>query len=468
MSAERPTVGSAHLECCGDSLDRDTSSLKRLIALGVKLDEWKPWQLSKGLLQIRAKAARAFMGHPGRSLKIVGVTGTDGKTTTTELIAALLSASGRRVSWINSIGASIAGQRLESRWQLTTPGPFVIQGLLHWMKRCGSEWVVIEASSHGLAQWRLDGVAFHIGVMTNLTPEHLDYHRDMDRYAAAKAVLITNVIGRGAGKGIVVLNRDDPSHAGFAALAGGLQVSYGLNPAADVRASSIDLDEGRSTFDVSMPTDRFSVALALPGLFNVYNALAAIAVGYSQGVDSTVIADGLRSVTGVRGRMSPITEGQPYSVVIDHAHTPRALDQVLRFFRKRVKGRVVLVFGCPGERWPGKRLLMGEIAGLLADRIVVTREDDRSESVYAIMHAIAEGLQRAGRQEGVDYVLLPDRREAIQRACDMAEAGDLVLIAGKGHEPAINVNGRDLPWQEEAVARDAIRRRMGLSSVSLR
>jgi UDP-N-acetylmuramoyl-L-alanyl-D-glutamate--2,6-diaminopimelate ligase len=449
-------------------LDRDTSSLKRLIALGVKLDEWKPWQLSKGLPRIRAMVARALMGHPGRSLKIVGVTGTDGKTTTTELIAALLSASGRRVSWINSIGASIAGQRLESRWHLTTPGPFVTQGLLRSMKRCGSEWAIIEASSHGLAQWRLGGIAFHVGVVTNLTPEHLDYHHDMDNYAAAKAILLRNVIQRGSGKGIVVLNRDDPSHAGFAGLSDGLQVSYGLSPAADVRASSIDLDEESSTFEVATPRDQFRVVLALPGLFNVYNALAAVAVGYSQGVDPSVMAEGLGSVARLNGRMLPIMEGQPYSVVIDHAHTPHALEQVLRFFRKRVKGRVVLVFGCPGERWPGKRLPMGEIAGLLADRIVVTREDDRSESVYTIMHAIAEGLQRAGRQEGVDYVLLPDRREAIQRACDMAEAGDLVLIAGKGHEPTINVNGRDLPWQEEAVARDAIRRRMGLSSASLR
>jgi UDP-N-acetylmuramoyl-L-alanyl-D-glutamate--2,6-diaminopimelate ligase len=464
-SKELTGMESSRLEHAHMMSNHEVRSLKRTLDVCVQLDEWRPWQLSKGLTKLRAKAASAFMGYPSRSLKIVGVTGTDGKTTTTELTAAVLAACGQRVSLINSIGVSIAGLRLDSTWRLTTPGPFVTQALLYWMKRFRTEWVVLEASSHGLAQSRLGGIAFHIGVITNLTSDHLDYHRDMDSYAAAKAVLLRNVVGT---EGTVVLNRDDPSYAGFAALAGGLQVSYGLNPAADVRASSIDLDEGRSTFDVSMPTDRFRVALALPGLFNVYNALAAIAVGYSQGVDSTVIADGLRSVTGVRGRMSPITEGQPYSVVIDHAHTPRALEQVLRFFRKRVKGRVVLVFGCPGERWPGKRLLMGEIAGLLADRIVVTREDDRSESVYAIMHAIAEGLQRAGRQEGVDYVLLPDRREAIQRACDMAEAGDLVLIAGKGHEPAINVNGRDLPWQEEAVARDAIRRRMGLSSVSLR
>ena len=445
-------------------MDRETRSLKRLIALGTKLDEWRLWQLSKGLTKLRAMVACGLMGHPARSLNMVGVSGTDGKTTTTELIAALLAASGRRVSWVNSIGASICRERLESTWHLTTPGPFVTQGLLRSMKRCGSEWAIIEASSHGLAHWRLGGIAFHVGVMTNLTPEHLDYHRDMERYAAAKAILLRNVIQRGSGKGTVILNRDDPSYGGFAALSDGVHVSYGVSPAADVRASSIDLDEESSTFEVATPRDQFRVVLALPGLFNVYNALAAVAVGYSQGVDPTSMAEGLRSVTQLRGRMSPISEGQPYSVVIDHAHTPHALEQVLRFFRKRVKGRVVLVFGCPGERWPGKRLPMGEIAGLLADRVVLTREDDRSESVYAIMKTIAEGLQRAGKREGVDYVRLPDRREAIQRACGMAEAGDLVLIAGKGHERTLNINGRDLPWDEETVAREAIRTSMGSSS----
>jgi len=442
-------------------VDRETRSLKRLIALGVKLDEWRLWQLSKGLTKLRAKAASAFMGYPSRSLKIVGVTGTDGKTTTTELTAAVIAACGQRVSSVNSIGACIAGLRLEPTWHLTTPGPFVTQGLLRSMKRCGSEWAIIEASSHGLAQWRLGGIAFHVGVMTNLTPEHLDYHRDMDRYAAAKAVLVRNVVGTA---GTVVLNRDDPSYGGFAALSDGLQVSYGLSPAADVRASSIDLDEESSTFEVATPRDQFRVVLALPGLFNVYNALAAVAVGYSQGVDPTGMAEGLRSVTQLRGRMSPISEGQPYSVMIDHAHTPHALEQVLRFFREKVKGRIIVVFGCPGERWSGKRLPMGEIAGHLADRVVLTREDDRSESVYAIMETIAEGLQRAGKREGVDYVLLPNRREAIQRACDMAEAGDLVLIAGKGHERTLNINGRDLPWDEETVAREAIRTSVGSSS----
>ena len=464
-SRELTGIESSRLEHAHMMSNHEVRSLKRTVDVCVRLDEWRPWQLSKGLTKLRAKAASAFMGYPSRSLKIVGVTGTDGKTTTTELTAAVLAACGQRVSLINSIGASIAGLRLDSTWRLTTPGPFVTQALLYWMKRFRTEWVVLEASSHGLAHSRLGGIAFHIGVITNLTSDHLDYHRDMDSYAAAKAVLLRNVVGT---EGTVVLNRDDPSYAWFAGRSDGLQVSYGVSPAADVRASSIDLDEESSTFEVATPRDQFRVVLALPGLFNVYNALAAVAVGYSQGVDPTSMAEGLRSVTQLRGRMSPISEGQPYSVMIDHAHTPHALEQVLRFFREKVKGRIIVVFGCPGERWPGKRLPMGEIAGLLADRVVLTREDDRSESVYAIMHAIAEGLQRAGWQEGVDYVLLPDRREAIQRACDMAEAGDLVLIAGKGHEPTINVNGRDLPWQEEAVARDAIRRRMGLSSVSLR
>jgi UDP-N-acetylmuramoyl-L-alanyl-D-glutamate--2,6-diaminopimelate ligase len=463
-SKELTGIESSRLEHAHMMSNHEVRSLKRTLDVCVRLDEWRPWQLSKALAKLRTKAASAFMGYPSRSLKIVGVTGTDGKTTTTELTAAVLAACGQRVSLINSIGASIAGLRLDSTWHLTTPGPFVTQGLLRSMKRCGSEWAIIEASSHGLAHWRLGGIAFHVGVMTNLTPEHLDYHRDMDRYAAAKAILLRNVIQRGSGKGTVVLNRDDPSYGGFAALSDGVQVCYGLSPAADVRASSIDLDEESSTFEVATPRDQFRVVLALPGLFNVYNALAAVAVGYSQGVDPTSMAEGLRSVTQLRGRMSPISEGQPYSVMIDHAHTPHALEQVLRFFREKVKGRIIVVFGCPGERWPGKRLPMGEIAGLLADRVVLTREDDRSESVHAIMETIAEGLQRAGKREGFDYVLLPDRREAIQRACDMAEAGDLVLIAGKGHERTLNINGRDLPWDEETVARQAIRTSMGSSS----
>lgn len=464
MSAERPTVGSAHLECCGDSLDRDTSSLGRLIALGVKLDEWKPWQLSRGLTKLRARVACALAGYPARSLKIIGVTGTDGKTTTTELTAAVLAASGRRVSWINSRGASIAGLRLESTWRLTTPGPFVTQGLLRCMKRYGSEWVIIEASSHGLAQWRLGGIAFRVGVVTNVTPDHLDYHRDMDNYAAAKAVLLKNMICREGERGIVVLNRDDPSYSPFAALAPGSHISYGVSPGADVRASSIELTDDGSSFDVATPGGEFRIELRLPALFNVYNALAAVAVGYSQGLDPTGIAEGLGFVIRIAGRMSPISEGQPYSVVVDYATTQHALEQVLRFYRPRVKGKIILVFGCGGDRDPSKRSPMGEIAGLLADRVVVTRDNDRSESVYAITRPIAEGLERAGKREGVDYVMLPDRREAIQLACDMAEAGDLILITGKGDEQSINIDGRDLPWDEETVAREAIRTRMASSS----
>jgi UDP-N-acetylmuramoyl-L-alanyl-D-glutamate--2,6-diaminopimelate ligase len=437
-------------------------SLKRTIALGMKLDEWRGWQLSKGLTTLRAKAACALMGHPARALKIVGVTGTDGKTTTTELTAAVLAASGRRVSWINTIGASIAGLRLEPTWGLTTPGPFVIQGLLYWMKRCAFEWVILEASSHGLAQRRFGGIMFQIGVVTNLTPEHLDYHRDMERYMAAKAVLIANTVGRGAARGIVVLNRDDPSYPRFAGLATGLQLSYGLSAAADVKASNIHLAEDHSTFDVATPAEQFPAALALPGLFNVYNALAAIAVGHSQGLFPTSMAEGLRSVTGVSGRMTAVFEGQPYSAVIDYAHTPRALEEVLRFYQGRVKGRIILVFGCEGEQNQGNRQPMGEIAGRLAGRVVVTRDDNRSQSIHAINEAIAGGLQRAGRREGLDYVILPDRRQAIEYACDMAEPGDLVLITGKGHEQSLNIDGREVPWDDEAVAREAIRKNMRL------
>lgn len=447
-----------------DPLSRsEIGSLSRLIERWSRVDDWKVWQLSKELTRLRARAAATLMGHPARSLKIIGVTGTDGKTTTTELIASMFHEAGYRISWINSLGARIAGQWLQSNWRLTTPGPFLLQGLLRRMKRSGSNWVILEATSHGLAQRRLGGIRFNTSVVTNLTPEHLDYHRSFDQYLAAKTILIRNTV-RATEGGAVVLNRDDPSYDRFAACAGSPPLHFGLSQDAAVRATGIDLENSGSRFEVCTPLGRFWISLAIPGLFNVYNALAAAAVGCVHQIDPSVIASGCRAVTGVHGRMTSIAEGQPYSVMVDFAHTPHALEQILQFYRPEVKGRIILVFGCPGERDSGKRSAMGEVAGRLADYVVITREDNRSESIRAISLAIAAGLDRAGRQAYGDYAILPDRREAIRYACDLAETGDLVLIAGKGHERTLNVDGQDLPWSEEAVAREAIRISMGVSS----
>jgi UDP-N-acetylmuramoyl-L-alanyl-D-glutamate--2,6-diaminopimelate ligase len=403
------------------------------------------------------------MGRPARSLKIIGVTGTDGKTTTTELIASVFREAGYRISWINSLGAGIAGQWLQSNWRLTTPGPFLLQGLLRRMKRSGSDWVILEATSHGLAQGRLGGIRFNTSVVTNLTPEHLDYHRSFDRYLAAKTILIRNTV-RATKGGAVVLNRDDPSYDRFAACAGSPPLHFGLSQEAAVRATGIDLENSGSRFEVCTPLGRFRISLAIPGLFNVYNALAAAAVGYTHEIDPSVIASGCQAVAGVHGRMTSIAEGQPYSVVIDFAHTPHALEQILLFYRPGVKGRIILVFGCPGERDSGKRSAMGKIAGRLADNVVITRDDNRSESIDVINRAIVAGLHQAGREPDVNYVVLSDRSEAIRYACNLAEAGDLVLITGKGHERTLNVDGQDLPWNEEAVAREAIRISMGVPS----
>ncbi|HWQ68924.1 MAG TPA: UDP-N-acetylmuramoyl-L-alanyl-D-glutamate--2,6-diaminopimelate ligase [Patescibacteria group bacterium] len=437
--------------------------MSRLIDRWRNVDDWRIWQCSKDLTRLRARAASTLMGHPARSLKIIGVTGTDGKTTTTELIASMFHEAGYRISWINSLGARIAGQWLQSNWRLTTPGPFLLQGLLRWMKRSGSNWVILEATSHGLAQRRLGGIRFNTSVVTNLTPEHLDYHRSFERYLAAKTILVRNTV-RATEGGAVVLNRDDPSYDRFAACAGSPPLHFGLSQDAAVRATDIDLGDSGSRFEVRTSSGHFQMSLPLPGLFNIYNALAAAAVGCAHQIDPSVIASGCRAVTGVHGRMMWITEGQSYVVVVDFAHTPHALEQVLRFVRRTIAGRIILVFGCPGERDSGKRSAMGEVAGRLADYVVITRDDNRSESIRAISLAIAAGLDRAGRQAHVDYAILPDRREAIRHACDLAEAGDLVLIAGKGHERTLNVDGQDLPWNEEAVAREAIRISMGVSS----
>ncbi len=455
-------------------IETDIETLRQELEQSDRLDQWKGWGLFRFSLQIRARIAAGLRRHPARSMSLIAVTGTDGKTTTTEMIAALLAASGRRVSLVNTLGASIAGRRLDPMWHLTTPGPFVLQTLLAWMKRFQSDWVIIEASSHGLAQWRLGGLVFKVGVVTNLAPEHLDYHRDLERYVRAKGRLVRQVAGSNrasTGQGVVVLNRDDPFYSRFAALPrsrDGDLVTYGLGSEANIRADNLDLSEEGSRFEVQTPSARFPVEIRLPGRFNVQNALAAVAVGNWLRLDPVVMAGGLAAMARPTGRITPVSKGQPYKVVIDFAHTPQALEQVLRLCRLWVRGRIILVFGCAGERDPHKRPVMGEIAGRLTDYIVVTREDNRSESIATINQAIVMGLHRAGRVAEIDYALLPDRRAAIHHACALAQADDLVLITGKGHETLLNVDGEEMPWDEEAVVLDAIRRRMGLSSVSLR
>ncbi len=439
-----------------DPLSRsEIGSLSRLIERWRRLDDWRIWQYSKELTRLRARAASTLMGHPARSLKIIGVTGTDGKTTTTELIASMFHEAGYRISRINSLGARIAGQWLQSNWRLTTPGPFLLQGLLRRMKRSGSNWVILEATSHGLAQRRLGGIRFNTSVVTNLTPEHLDYHRSFERYLAAKTILVRNTVGATEG-GAVVLNRDDPSYDRFAACAGSPPLDFGLSQDAAVRATDIDLGDSGSRFEVRTSSEHFQMSLPLPGLFNIYNALAAAAVGCAHQIDPSVIASGCRAVTGVHGRMMWITAGQSYSVVVDFAHTPHALEQVLRFHRLWVRGRIILVFGCPGERDAHKRPVMGEIAGQLADYVVVTRDDNRSESIKAINQSIGVGLGRVGRRAQVDFTFIADRRAAIYHACTLAQADDLVLVTGKGHETLLNVDGGEIPWDEEAIVRGAI------------
>lgn len=434
----------------------EEASLSRLIEQWNRVDNWKVWQCSKDLTRLRTRAASILMRHPAQSLKIIGVTGTDGKTTTTELIASVFHEAGYQISWINSLGAGIAGQQLQSNWRLTTPGPFLLQGLLRRMKRSGSDWVILEATSHGLAQGRLGGIRFNTSVVTNLTPEHLDYHRSVERYLAAKAILIRNTV-RATEGGAVVLNHDDPSYDCFAAWAGSAPLHFGLSRDAAVRATNIDLKDSGSRFEVRTASGHFQMSLLIPGLFNIYNALAAAAVGCAHQIDPSVIASGCRAVTSVYGRMMWITEGQSYSVVVDFAHTPHALEQVLRFVRLKIAGRIILVFGCPGERDSGKRSAMGEIAGRLADYVVITREDNRSESIHVINRAIAAGLHQAGREPDVNYVVLSDRSKAIRSACNLAEAGDLVLITGKGHESSLNIDGHEIPWDEAAVVRHAVR-----------
>jgi UDP-N-acetylmuramyl-tripeptide synthetase len=406
-----------------------------------------------------AQAAAAFYGEPTRRLGVVGVTGTDGKTTTVHLIAHLLESAGRRAGFMSSVAFRSSGEAALNKTHMTTLEAPEIQQRLAEMVEAGSRYAVLEASSHGLALHRLDECAFDVAVFTTLSSDHLDFHRTQEEYRAAKGRLFQMLDESPAKEGIAkaaVLNADDPASGYFRSLTKAPAVTYGFESAADVRAAEIRATSDGTRFELRTKDRRVGVETRLHGVYNVYNSLAAVAIGVSQGYDLDALANGLREFRGVPGRMEFIDAGQAFRVVADFASTPAALRRVLEALRPLTERRLIVVFGCAGERDPGRRDGMGRAAGELADFAVLTNEDPRREDPDAIIEAIATALRATGREEGRDFVRVPDRREAIRRAFQYAEAGDTVLLAGKGTEPAIVIGTEDVPWDECAVARELL------------
>ncbi|MFW6143370.1 MAG: UDP-N-acetylmuramoyl-L-alanyl-D-glutamate--2,6-diaminopimelate ligase, partial [Patescibacteria group bacterium] len=381
--------------------------------------------------------------NPQKKLEIIGVTGTDGKTTTAHLIQSMLIAGGYRTGLVSTVTADLGGEEVPSGLHVTTPEPPQLFTFLRKMVENNCAYAVLETTSHGLDQERVFGIHFALGVLTNITKEHLDYHQTFENYKKAKAKLFQR-------SAIAVLNVDDPSYEFIAEKASGKVVPYSLEKNLGFKG---DLD-----YDQAI----------LPGKYNESNVLAAATAVGLLGVEEGEINEGLANFSSPEGRFQEIDLEQPFKVIVDFAHTPNALENLLRTVQSEIdEGRLITVFGCAGERDSGKRFLMGKNSGKLADISIFTAEDPRGEDIEDILEEMVRGAKDSGAEEAGSkklrkkiseniYVKIPDREEAISFAIDNAQEGDWVFILGKGHEQSMNIGGKEYEWSDIVVAKEAI------------
>jgi UDP-N-acetylmuramoyl-L-alanyl-D-glutamate--2,6-diaminopimelate ligase len=418
-----------------------------------------------------ARSAAWWYGDPSRELAVVGVTGTDGKTTTSVLAVAALEASGIQAGLISTAVTRIGGTTEPNEAHATTPEAPSLQAALRAMALAGDRAAVVETTSHGLALHRVDEIAYDVAILTNLTHEHLELHGTWEAYRDAKLSLFERLDGRRPAKDRApawprtgIVNLDDPSAGAFIGViqeAGARVLTYGTDPAADVRASRIEEDARGLRVAFTAPSGAATLELRLAGRFNAHNALAIVALGEAIGLDPAAVRLGLASVERVPGRMERIEAGQPFGVIVDYAHSPASLTTVLDLLAPVAASRgggLIAVFGSAGERDTAKRPLMGRIAGERCRLVVLTDEDPRGEESAAILDAIARGAEAAGRRRGHDLLLIADRPAAIEAAFERARPGDVVLLAGKGHEASII--GPDGPeaYDERTVAIEVLAR----------
>jgi UDP-N-acetylmuramoyl-L-alanyl-D-glutamate--2,6-diaminopimelate ligase len=413
--------------------------------------------------QALAYLAAAFHGYPARQLKVIGVTGTDGKTTTVNLVQAILVAAGHKTGMISSVNALIGDEYYDTGLHVTTPDALDVQRYLAQMVAAGTEYAILESTSHGLAQHRVTACEYDVAVVTNITHEHLDYHGTYEEYRAAKARLFRDLstsFRKPDTPKVSILNADDSSFNYLRAIPADRHLTYGMTSPADVTARDIVSSPGATRFTAQTPSGDLKIYSSLVGPFNVDNILAAVAVGISQELPLGTMQEGIASVTGVVGRMERIDLGQDFTAIVDFAHTPNSLKRALETARGLTRGEVIVVFGCAGLRDAVKRPMMGEIAGGLADRVVITAEDPRTESLDDIMASIALGCEKAGKREGEHYWRIGDRGEAIEFAINMARPGDLVIVTGKGHEQSMCFGTTEYPWSDHEAVQGALERRL--------
>lgn len=404
-----------------------------------------------------APLSAEFFGHPSRELGVIGVTGTDGKTTTTFLIDAIMRRVGKRTGLVGTVAIRIGASVDFHSSRQTTPESVDVQRYLRAMAAAGAEWAILEATSHALPQHRLDNVVFQIGAVTNITHEHLDYHKTIAGYRRAKAILFERVADF---PGTAVVNIDDEGAREMLCYVGDSDVTtYSPSGAnADLRALDIEMRPNGTRFRLATAgREPTAVSMPLIGQFNVANALCATGVALAAGIPLTEIVAALAKAPAVPGRMERVDRGQPFQVVVDYAHTPESLAKILATLRAlNPGGRVIAVFGSAGERDIEKRAKQGAVAQRDADFNVFTTEDPRFEDPDAIIAAIADGARAAGGREGETFSCVTDRRQAIAQAFAVARPGDCVLLAGKGHEGSIIWGQEKRPWNEARVAHELL------------
>ncbi len=394
-----------------------------------------------------SRIAATFYGHPADQLKMVGVTGTKGKTTTSYLVKAICEKAGYTCGLIGTTGNMIGNDMLEGT--LTTPDPIDLQRVLRQMADAGVRVVVMEVSAHALALRKLVGMRFEASAYTNLSQDHLDYFGTMENYLEAKRLLFVDGLTVNA-----AYNVDEETSKRIFDGSGIPAVTYGIRANADLFARDIEISEDGVAFELHLRNvEKVEVNLQLTGMFNVYNALAAASLAMILGIEMPVIKAGLESVRTVPGRVEVLNTHTAYRVILDYSHSPDALENILRTVREFTRGRVIALFGCGGDRDQAKRPLMGQIGGELADFCVLTSDNPRREDPYMILASVEEGI----RKTDGSYVVIENRRAAIKHAMNMAKEGDVIVLAGKGHETYQEICGVKHPFDEKVVVQELLR-----------
>lgn len=399
----------------------------------------------------RVKVVSTRYGHPARHLKVIAVTGTNGKTTTVNYINEILKQAGKKTAMFSTAAIEVAGKSRRNDLNATVGTTSYMQRFFLQAKRAKVDYVVMEFPSHAIHQHKLDGVPVEMAIMTNLTQDHLDYHKTMEAYAAVKGKLFSS------SPRFIVLNRDDEWFEFFDQFnAREQKITYGKHDEAEAHIDSVKLYRKGTEAVVTIDHQtKLELATNLPGEFNAYNMTAAAAATYMLGVELNDIVEGAANLEAIAGRFERVVENQPYDVIVDYAHTPDGLEKLLTAAKEISKNRVILVFGSCGDRDKTKRPIMGEIAAHLADRIFLTDEESYDEDPEEIRKMIYEGIEtvKGGAMKTTE---VPDRRDAIEKALSVAKKGDMVLVTGMGHEVYRIVNGERIPWNDSEVVRELL------------